>query len=100
MKEKKKAGFRAFYWCKQCHEDIRDPTLIKKCKCKNRECLESLGVLAVALFRRSTKAAVASKREGECRGAEDDVAVLAERRVSKLKATARFRAAAESRRRS
>ncbi|KAK6048210.1 Calcium-activated BK potassium channel alpha subunit [Cooperia oncophora] len=28
---------RAFFWCKQCHEDIRDVTLIKKCKCKNRE---------------------------------------------------------------
>ncbi|WKY13569.1 hypothetical protein Q1695_004425 [Nippostrongylus brasiliensis] len=35
---------RAFFWCKQCHEDIRDVTLIKKCKCKN-----------LALFRRSTK---------------------------------------------
>ncbi|CAJ0939362.1 unnamed protein product, partial [Mesorhabditis belari] len=36
---------RAFFWCKQCHEDIRDVTLIKKCKCKN-----------LNLFRRSTKA--------------------------------------------
>nr|ABS45069.1 slowpoke potassium channel family member SLO-1 [Cooperia oncophora] len=35
---------RAFFWCKQCHEDIRDVTLIKKCKCKN-----------LALFRRTTK---------------------------------------------
>ncbi|VDM56793.1 unnamed protein product [Angiostrongylus costaricensis] len=35
---------RAFFWCKQCHEDIRDVSLIKKCKCKN-----------LALFRRSTK---------------------------------------------
>ncbi|CAI4223380.1 unnamed protein product [Auanema sp. JU1783] len=35
---------RAFFWCKQCHEDIRDVTLIKKCKCKN-----------LALFRRNTK---------------------------------------------
>ncbi|CAJ0582552.1 unnamed protein product, partial [Mesorhabditis spiculigera] len=36
---------RAFFWCKQCHEDIRDVTLIKKCKCKN-----------LNLFRRSMKA--------------------------------------------
>ncbi|KAK8386203.1 hypothetical protein O3P69_010723 [Scylla paramamosain] len=26
---------RAWYYCKACHEDIRDETLIKKCKCKN-----------------------------------------------------------------
>nr|CRZ22682.1 BMA-SLO-1, isoform b [Brugia malayi] len=26
---------RAFYWCKQCHEDIMDISLIKKCKCRN-----------------------------------------------------------------
>lgn len=27
--------FRAFYYCKLCHEDIDDVNLIKKCKCKN-----------------------------------------------------------------
>eukprot|EP00102_Acyrthosiphon_pisum_P023640 XP_016660850.1 PREDICTED: calcium-activated potassium channel slowpoke isoform X23 [Acyrthosiphon pisum] len=26
---------RAWYYCKACHEEIRDETLIKKCKCKN-----------------------------------------------------------------
>uniref|UniRef100_A0AAF5I3Q8 BK channel n=1 Tax=Strongyloides stercoralis TaxID=6248 RepID=A0AAF5I3Q8_STRER len=26
---------RAFYWCKQCHADIVDASLIKKCKCRN-----------------------------------------------------------------
>ncbi|XP_013164699.1 PREDICTED: calcium-activated potassium channel slowpoke isoform X8 [Papilio xuthus] len=26
---------RAWYYCKACHEDIKDETLIKKCKCKN-----------------------------------------------------------------
>ncbi|CAJ0590766.1 unnamed protein product [Cylicocyclus nassatus] len=41
---------RAFFWCKQCHEDIRDVTLIKKCKCKN-----------LALFRRSTKHSTAAR---------------------------------------
>lgn len=28
---------RAWYYCKACHEEIRDETLIKKCKCKNCE---------------------------------------------------------------
>ncbi|ULT92532.1 hypothetical protein L3Y34_009959 [Caenorhabditis briggsae] len=35
---------RAFFWCKQCHDDIKDVSMIKKCKCKN-----------LALFRRNTK---------------------------------------------
>ena len=26
---------RAWYYCKACHEDIKDENLIKKCKCKN-----------------------------------------------------------------
>ncbi|CAG9863865.1 unnamed protein product [Phyllotreta striolata] len=26
---------RAWYYCKACHEEIKDETLIKKCKCKN-----------------------------------------------------------------
>uniref|UniRef100_T1IXK2 BK channel n=1 Tax=Strigamia maritima TaxID=126957 RepID=T1IXK2_STRMM len=29
---------RAWHYCKACHEDIKDATLIKKCKCKNCEC--------------------------------------------------------------
>lgn len=28
---------RALWYCKSCHEDVRDEKLIKKCKCKNRE---------------------------------------------------------------
>ncbi|XP_025162355.1 calcium-activated potassium channel slowpoke isoform X36 [Harpegnathos saltator] len=28
---------RAWFYCKVCHEDIKDETLIKKCKCKNCE---------------------------------------------------------------
>ncbi|XP_032578507.1 calcium-activated potassium channel slowpoke isoform X16 [Drosophila sechellia] len=28
---------RAWFYCKACHEDIKDETLIKKCKCKNYE---------------------------------------------------------------
>ncbi|XP_043234365.1 calcium-activated potassium channel slowpoke-like isoform X9 [Amphibalanus amphitrite] len=36
---------RAWYYCKSCHEDIKDETLIKKCKCKN-----------LALFRKGVRA--------------------------------------------
>uniref|UniRef100_A0A8R1DII1 BK channel n=1 Tax=Caenorhabditis japonica TaxID=281687 RepID=A0A8R1DII1_CAEJA len=41
---------RAFFWCKQCHDDIKDVSLIKKCKCKN-----------LALFRRNTKQSTATR---------------------------------------
>ncbi|KIH43588.1 hypothetical protein ANCDUO_26402, partial [Ancylostoma duodenale] len=55
--ESRLLNFSAFFWCKQCHEDIRDVTLIKKCKCKNCE-------FAVALFRRSTKHSTARDYSG------------------------------------
>uniref|UniRef100_A0A0N5ABA1 BK channel n=1 Tax=Syphacia muris TaxID=451379 RepID=A0A0N5ABA1_9BILA len=42
---------RAFYWCKQCHEDVVDVSLIKKCKCRN-----------LALFRRGAKQMQFAKR--------------------------------------
>lgn len=29
--------FRAFFYCKACHDDITDPKRIKKCGCKRRE---------------------------------------------------------------
>lgn len=29
---------RAWFFCKACHDDIKDETLIKKCKCKNCKC--------------------------------------------------------------
>lgn len=29
--------YRAWFYCKACHDDIKDETLIKKCKCKNCE---------------------------------------------------------------
>ncbi|XP_045534897.1 calcium-activated potassium channel slowpoke isoform X13 [Papilio machaon] len=34
---------RAWYYCKACHEDIKDETLIKKCKCKNCEVARERG---------------------------------------------------------
>uniref|UniRef100_A0A1I7V4S2 BK_channel_a domain-containing protein n=2 Tax=Caenorhabditis tropicalis TaxID=1561998 RepID=A0A1I7V4S2_9PELO len=33
---------RAFFWCKQCHDDIKDVSMIKKCKCKNSRASEVL----------------------------------------------------------
>ncbi|XP_045765899.1 calcium-activated potassium channel slowpoke isoform X35 [Maniola jurtina] len=34
---------RAWFYCKACHEDIKDETLIKKCKCKNCEIARERG---------------------------------------------------------
>lgn len=33
--------FSAWFYCKACHEDIKDETLIKKCKCKNCKSFQS-----------------------------------------------------------
>ncbi|KAH7730180.1 calcium-activated potassium channel transcript variant 4 [Aphelenchoides avenae] len=46
---------RAFYWCKQCHDDITDVTLIKKCKCKNLSLFRK-GGKSVQLLKRGTAA--------------------------------------------
>ncbi|XP_037081752.1 calcium-activated potassium channel slowpoke-like isoform X1 [Pollicipes pollicipes] len=46
---------RAWYYCKSCHEDIRDETLIKKCKCKNLALFRK-GVRAVQMVGRATEA--------------------------------------------
>uniref|UniRef100_A0AC35TLF4 BK channel n=1 Tax=Rhabditophanes sp. KR3021 TaxID=114890 RepID=A0AC35TLF4_9BILA len=45
---------RAFYWCKQCHEDITDVSLIKKCKCRN-----------LSLFRKSARQVQLAKKIGK-----------------------------------
>ncbi|XP_060879453.1 calcium-activated potassium channel slowpoke isoform X1 [Metopolophium dirhodum] len=55
---------RAWYYCKACHEEIRDETLIKKCKCKNYVgmIMMETGMLAhnynfeVATFRKGVRA--------------------------------------------
>nr|XP_033325288.1 calcium-activated potassium channel slowpoke isoform X38 [Megalopta genalis] len=44
---------RAWFYCKACHEDIKDETLIKKCKCKNLATFRK-GVRAVQMVRRTT----------------------------------------------
>lgn len=46
---------RAFYWCKQCHEDIVDVSLIKKCKCKNLSLFRK-GGKQIQLLKRGTAA--------------------------------------------
>ncbi|XP_055381091.1 calcium-activated potassium channel slowpoke isoform X7 [Condylostylus longicornis] len=48
---------RAWFYCKACHEDIKDETLIKKCKCKNltAQPRNKFGDL-VATFRKGVRA--------------------------------------------
>ena len=46
------ALFRAFYWCKQCHKDVVDVQLIKKCKCKNLSLFRKSGGKPVQLVKR------------------------------------------------
>ncbi|XP_076251005.1 calcium-activated potassium channel slo isoform X4 [Rhynchophorus ferrugineus] len=45
---------RAWFYCKACHEDIKDETLIKKCKCKNLATFRK-GVRAVQLVGRANE---------------------------------------------
>ncbi|XP_026737005.1 calcium-activated potassium channel slowpoke isoform X17 [Trichoplusia ni] len=48
---------RAWYYCKACHEDIKDETLIKKCKCKNLTAHQrKVGADIVATFRKGVRA--------------------------------------------
>ncbi|KDR18914.1 Calcium-activated potassium channel slowpoke, partial [Zootermopsis nevadensis] len=44
---------RAWFYCKVCHEDIKDETLIKKCKCKNLATFRK-GVRVVQMVGRAT----------------------------------------------
>nr|UGC41721.1 calcium-activated potassium channel slo-1 [Ditylenchus destructor] len=47
---------RAFYWCKQCHDDIYDISLVKKCKCKNLSLFRKGGKPVTLMKRASTTA--------------------------------------------
>ncbi|XP_028033094.1 calcium-activated potassium channel slowpoke isoform X3 [Bombyx mandarina] len=48
---------RAWFYCKACHEDIKDETLIKKCKCKNLTAHQrKVGADIVATFRKGVRA--------------------------------------------
>uniref|UniRef100_A0ABD2W5R5 BK channel n=1 Tax=Trichogramma kaykai TaxID=54128 RepID=A0ABD2W5R5_9HYME len=44
---------RAWFYCKACHEEIKDETLIKKCKCKNLATFRK-GVRAVQMVGRAS----------------------------------------------
>ncbi|XP_055932479.1 calcium-activated potassium channel slowpoke-like [Argiope bruennichi] len=46
---------RVWYYCKNCHEDIRDEKQIKKCKCKNQNRFKR-NAWAMLLFRKPTPA--------------------------------------------
>ncbi|XP_061502232.1 calcium-activated potassium channel slowpoke isoform X40 [Anopheles gambiae] len=43
---------RAWFYCKACHDDIKDETLIKKCKCKNLATFRK-GVRAIQIVGRA-----------------------------------------------
>ncbi|KAG8194843.1 hypothetical protein JTE90_017277 [Oedothorax gibbosus] len=53
---------RAWYYCKHCHEDVKDEKLIKKCKCKNppKEFKQK-----VALFKKGVRAVQVVGRANE-----------------------------------
>ncbi|KRT84466.1 hypothetical protein AMK59_388, partial [Oryctes borbonicus] len=42
---------RAWYFCKACHEEVKDETMIKKCKCKNLSTFRK-GVRAIQIIGR------------------------------------------------
>ena len=41
---------RAWFYCKACHEDIKDENLIRKCKCKNCKYPFKIKVRAIKTF--------------------------------------------------
>ena len=45
---------RAWFYCKSCHEGVRDENQIKKCKCKNLAKFRT-GVRAVQLVGRASE---------------------------------------------
>ena len=45
---------RALWFCKSCHEDVRDEKLIRRCKCKNREYIYSSDCSCTQLYNCTT----------------------------------------------
>ncbi|XP_039306655.1 calcium-activated potassium channel slowpoke isoform X28 [Solenopsis invicta] len=62
---------RAFFYCKACHDDIKDETLIKKCKCKT-----------YATFRKGVRAVQMIGRASEISRERDDPNVMRNHRNS------------------
>ncbi|XP_062559316.1 calcium-activated potassium channel slowpoke isoform X7 [Armigeres subalbatus] len=54
---------RAWFYCKACHDDIKDETLIKKCKCKNLATFRK-GVRAIQMVGRATDEFIHSPHDG------------------------------------
>ncbi|XP_021693188.1 calcium-activated potassium channel slowpoke isoform X41 [Aedes aegypti] len=54
---------RAWFYCKACHDDIKDETLIKKCKCKNLATFRK-GVRAIQMVGRATEEFIHSPHDG------------------------------------
>ncbi|XP_049280421.1 calcium-activated potassium channel slowpoke isoform X26 [Anopheles funestus] len=53
---------RAWFYCKACHDDIKDETLIKKCKCKNlatfRKGVRAIQIVGRAMINRNRRSNV------------------------------------------
>ncbi|XP_024872645.1 calcium-activated potassium channel slo isoform X35 [Temnothorax americanus] len=62
---------RAWFYCKACHDEIKDETLIKKCKCKN-----------LATFRKGVRAVQMVGRASEISRERDDPNVMRNHRNS------------------
>ncbi|XP_050463050.1 calcium-activated potassium channel slowpoke isoform X30 [Cataglyphis hispanica] len=62
---------RAWFYCKACHDDIKDETLIKKCKCKN-----------LATFRKGVRAVQMVGRASEISRERDDPSAMRNHRNS------------------
>ncbi|KAL0133636.1 hypothetical protein PUN28_000960 [Cardiocondyla obscurior] len=85
---------RAWFYCKACHEDIKDETLIKKCKCKNYVGMMMMqtgmvkgntaysNYLDVATFRKGVRAVQMVGRASEISRERDDPSVMRNHRNS------------------
>ncbi|KAL6422504.1 hypothetical protein ACFW04_010646 [Cataglyphis niger] len=74
---------RAWFYCKACHDDIKDETLIKKCKCKNLgQQQRSWGRDLVATFRKGVRAVQMVGRASEISRERDDPSVMRNHRNS------------------
>ncbi|KAL6422505.1 hypothetical protein ACFW04_010646 [Cataglyphis niger] len=85
---------RAWFYCKACHDDIKDETLIKKCKCKNYVGMMMMqtgmvkgntaysSYLDVATFRKGVRAVQMVGRASEISRERDDPSVMRNHRNS------------------
>ncbi|XP_035778184.1 calcium-activated potassium channel slowpoke isoform X11 [Anopheles maculipalpis] len=67
---------RAWFYCKACHDDIKDETLIKKCKCKN-----------LATFRKGVRAIQIVGRASDITRDREDINLINRNRRSNVSMT-------------